>query len=695
LGFKKERTRTLLEKQSTEALFDLTIAAENLELQTPKFIVFLKSIKLVEMTLKYLARLALILLISILSCTKSQKGSQTGTEKDSISYYINKASEIRIPYKERLAYNQKALELLLVKENDSMSSDLLIKVARNFSRLHCWSSLKQTSQSVLERSLKKKDYYFIAQSYRWLGIYYENISVNDKAFYYYLQAEKIFKKLRDNKMLCLVYRDEAIVRYFSNDFLGSDESLIKALKIANEIQNIALRLLKTFNSNSYQYIVCNNHIGANYFDKGEFTLSVKFYKDALDHIKFIYAEPDYYTKTLDNLMRSKVKLKEYKGVEDAYLRASRIRDSLKIDFGRNHNKLFLSEYYQATNQTIKAQQFAHEAYSLSKSYRNAGDMLQCLKQLATVEPQNALKYSQDYIRISDSMQQLERQTRNKFAAIAYETEEITTEKEQAIQQKWIFFGIAVLVFIIGGLVILLLIQRAKQKELRFLQEQQKTNEEIYQLIQNQQTKIDEARQIEKKRIAQDLHDGIMNRLSSTRLNLHILNENATPEIIKKCLPFIAGIQDIEKEIRNISHDLNKDAIFNKVSFVAVLETFIEEQKPFFAGKCHLEIERNINWEWLSTFQKIHIFRMLQEAFQNIVKHAQAKNIIISILKNENQLLLEIFDDGVGFSLKQKKKGIGLQNIFSRAKQCRGNAEINSEVGTGTTIRITIPLSPKL
>ncbi|MBK8599259.1 MAG: hypothetical protein IPN80_00730 [Flavobacterium sp.] len=252
-----------------------------------------------------------------------------------------------------------------------------------------------------------------------------------------------------------------------------------------------------------------------------------------------------------------------------------------------------------------------------------------------------------------------------------------------------------MVFIIGGLVILLLIQRAKQKELRFLQEQQKTNEEIYQLIQNQQTKIDEARQKEKKRIAQDLHDGIMNRLSSTRLNLHILNENATPEIIKKCLPFIAGIQDIEKEIRNISHDLNKDAIFNKVSFVAVLEAFIEEQKPFFTGKCHLEIERNINWEWLSTFQKIHIFRMLQEAFQNIVKHAQAKNIIISILKNENQLLLEIFDDGVGFSLKQKKKGIGLQNIFSRAKQCNGKAEINSEVGTGTTIRITIPLSPKL
>ena len=438
-----------------------------------------------------------------------------------------------------------------------------------------------------------------------------------------------------------------------------------------------------------------NHIAFSYYRWGKLQQAIHYYNLALQKDRFEIIYPAAYCLMLDNYANAKLKSHDYEDVEKFHVASRQIRDGHHIDQGKNINKLYLSEYYQATNQFSKAQQFAHEAYSLSKSYRNAGDMLQCLKQLATVEPQNALKYSQEYIRISDSMQQLERQTRNKFAKIAYETEEITTEKDRAVQQKWIFFGVAVMVFIIGGLVILLLIQRAKQKELRFLQEQQKTNEEIYQLIQNQQTKIDEARHKEKKRIAKDLHDGIMNRLSSTRLNLHILHENATPEIIKKCLPFIAGIQDIEKEIRNISHDLNKDAIFNKVSFVAVLEAFIEEQKPFFTGKCHLEIERNINWEWLSTFQKIHIFRMLQEAFQNIVKHAQAKNIIISILKNENQLLLEIFDDGVGFSLKQKKKGIGLQNIFSRAKQCNGKAEINSEVGTGTTIRITIPLSPKL
>jgi signal transduction histidine kinase len=625
-----------------------------------------------------------------------------------------------------LIYNLIAQDLLLTKDNDSLHADQLIKVARNFYRLNSWQSLKTTSQISLARSLDRKDEYFVGQSYRWLGVYNVNISLNDSAFYFFLKAKKIFEKQKKQKELSEIYINTSLVQYYANDYLGSQISAINALKIAQKHKYIdqvydgyiqlemSLREIQDYKSaieycfktiefvkrnskffNSQDEAFLYRMIGHNYKLQGKINEALRYYKIALQKNNNSFIYPSFYCRLLDDYGETKLILGKYENLEDLFFQVNRIRDSLNIEQGKNYNNLFLSRYYQATNQISKAQQFAHEAYSLSKGYRNAGDMLQCLKQLVKVEPQNALKYSQEYIRISDSMQQLERQTRNKFAKIAYETEEITTEKDQAIQQKWIFFGVAVLVFTIGGLVILLLIQRAKQKELRFLQEQQKTNEEIYQLIQNQQTKIDEARQKEKKRIAQDLHDGIMNRLSSTRLNLHILNENATPEIIKKCLPFIAGIQDIEKEIRSISHDLNKDAIFNKVSFVAVLEAFIEEQKPFFSGKCHLEIERNINWEWLSTFQKIHIFRMLQEAFQNTVKHAQAKNIIISILKNENQLLLEIFDDGIGFSFKQKKKGIGLQNIFSRAKQCHGKAEINSEVGTGTTIRITIPLSPKL
>ena len=74
----------------------------------------------------------------------------------------------------------------------------------------------------------------------------------------------------------------------------------------------------------------------------------------------------------------------------------------------------------------------------------------------------------------------------------------------------------------------------------------------------QKAKEDEARQTEKKRIARELHDGIMNKLSSTRLNLAILSKKTDTETIQKCLTYINQINQIETDIRNISHDLNQD-----------------------------------------------------------------------------------------------------------------------------------------
>ncbi len=675
--------------------------------------------------MKLSAYIGLSIFFLLMGCS-DHKQKKNDAFNDNIGRYIALGGDRKLPNVKRIYYNNKVLPILLQQENDSLNSDAILKVAGNFSKLFAWKDLKRTSEIVLKKSLLKNNNYFIGQSYRWLGVYYVNVSINDSAFYFFSKAERIHKRLKNHKELCQIYIDKALVQYYVCDYLGSETSVIKALKIAKNNNLIDLQadcyFYLNFNSNELQNYksaidystkaleLCKknqkwfdpsdiafslNQIAYSYYRWGKIEESINYYNLAIKKDKHAVLYPSAYSMMLDNYANVKLKFGDYKDVEKIHINASNIRDSLNIDQGRNINKRFLSEYYQATNQIPKAKQFAHEAYTLSKSYRNAGDMLASLKQLSKVDTQNALKYSQEYIQISDSMQQLERVTRNKFAKIAYETEEITTEKDEAIQQKWIFFGLAVLVFIIGALVVLLLMQRAKQKELRFLQEQQKTNEEIYQLIQNQQSKIDEARHIEKKRIARDLHDGIMNRLSSTRLNLHILNEKATPEIIRKCLPFIAGIQDIEKEIRNVSHNLNKDALFNKVSFVAVIESFVAEQKEHFKVKCHLEIDPTINWEWLTSFQKINIFRILQEAFQNTNKHAQAQNIIISFLKSENQLLLEIFDDGVGFSFKQKKKGIGLQNIYSRAKQCNGKAEIKSDLSTGTTLTITLPFNPIL
>ena len=679
------------------------------------------------MTLKHLSYLLFLSIVCVLSCTKSEQAKQSTFAQDSINYYINKAADINVSSDKRLTYNQKAQELLLIEGNDSLSREHLFAVAINFQKLNSLEKSKRALMIVLKNGQKQENLYHIATSYFYLGNYYKEIRLNDSAFYFYIKAEKQFLRSKSIRQLAELYLNKSTVQIDVFDIFGAEKSAINSLKYCKVMGNklgeydalinlgIASHSSEDYTKSNNYYIkvidfvnknyssneffmkeIALNNLGNNFLYLKEYKKAKKLFEESLVAKNLRIKNPRIYSTLIDNLAYTEFKTKGInKRSLSLYFESLKISDSLKLYSKIIYTKNHISEYYWFNKDTVQSFRYANEALQLSRKTGCFQDVLTSLKQMSVVDQKNFPSYTKEYIDISDSLYKKHRIARNKFAVIAYETEEITTEKNEAIQQKWIFLGIAVLVIIIGGLVVLLLLQRAKQKELCFLQEQQKTNEEIYQLIQNQQARIDEGRQVEKKRIAQDLHDGIMNRLSSTRLNLHILNEKATPEIIRKCLPFIAGIQDIEKEIRNVSHDLNKDALFNKVSFVAVIEAFIEEQKTAFSGKCHLEIDPNINWERLSSFQKIHIFRMLQEAFQNTVKHAQATNIIISILKNENQLLLESFDDGVGFSFKQKKKGIGLQNIFSRAKQCNGKAEVKSDIGTGTTVRISIPLGPKL
>jgi signal transduction histidine kinase len=338
----------------------------------------------------------------------------------------------------------------------------------------------------------------------------------------------------------------------------------------------------------------------------------------------------------------------------------------------------------------KANQYAQEALAISKSFKAPKDQLLCLKQLIKINPEKALAYSSQYISLTDSMQKMERQTRNKFAKIAFETDEITKEKaaveEQYTRIVWVCLIISViliLLFVIGK-------QLLKQKEFRLQQVQQQTNVEIYNLLLAQQNKIDNARNSEKERISKDLHDGVLNRLASTRMNLTSLISVPTTDNINKSKGLIEGIQEVEKEIRNISHDLNKDILMKSVSFVNVITTYMEEQYEATQIKNFLEFDSKINWDLIPGMVKIHLYRIVQESMQNIAKHAHASSIILSFQSVEGGLRLEIFDDGVGFLLNKKKKGIGLQNIYSRTASCNGTVIIESKKGIGTTIKVVVP-----
>ncbi len=666
-----------------------------------------------------------ILFFIFLTSCQHKKIPQHISSNDSTSLYIQKALSHKTPYATRVRYTQKAVDALVLEENDSINRDRFIQLCRNFNDLNSWNNLKKTSKIFLLKSQEAGDEYFIGHSYRWMGVYYENKSMNDSAFYYYLRAEKTFKKINNKSSLCDIFIDKALVLFYTCNYIEAETALIAALKIADKLKSKkqkvsifinlgvnlesqkdytsairyykkALKLTQGENRDDFKIseTIALNNMAISYEKLKNFVNAEMFYKKSLKknivNESIIFAPS--YCVSIDNLANIKIKNKNFDDVEKMLTKTLGIRDSLKIQQGAEFNLLFFSMYHYETKNKIKAKEYACKAYKLSSSYKNPGDILISLKQLIKVDPQNALKYSSEYIRISDSMQQLERETRNKFAKIAYETEEITQQKNTAIKnyhRVWMFA-----LGIIGLLVLLLIIkiQAAKKRELELKQIQQKANEEISNLMLDQQNKIDTGRSLEKKRIAQDLHDGIMNMLASTRINLHLLVQKTPEETRKNFTRFVDGIQDIEKEIRNIAHDLNHGALSNKGSFVGIAEALIQEQKNISACQYHLEIDWQIDWEKMAGYKKIHLYRIMQEALQNILKHAQAKNVEVSMRKTADYVLMEIFDDGVGFSFKKQKKGLGLQNIMARAKASDAKAVIKTKINEGTTIEITIPIS---
>lgn len=250
----------------------------------------------------------------------------------------------------------------------------------------------------------------------------------------------------------------------------------------------------------------------------------------------------------------------------------------------------------------------------------------------------------------------------------------------------ISFGLILLLIII----IVLRSLKYKNKELEFLKKQQKANEEIYQLLTEQNEKINVAKENEKAKIAKELHDGIMNKIYGVRMNLGFFNSKVDEKIIEKRKEYIFELQNIENEIRTISHDLSRSSFLEDNDFDVLLLNLIENQKDISFTQFKYLNDGMFEWSSIRNIYKINLYRIIQEAILNVNKYANAKNCEISVQKfNDTSLIISIVDDGQGFDIKSKKNGIGLTNIKERTNSLKGEFYIESKIGVGTKIKVTL------
>jgi signal transduction histidine kinase len=153
---------------------------------------------------------------------------------------------------------------------------------------------------------------------------------------------------------------------------------------------------------------------------------------------------------------------------------------------------------------------------------------------------------------------------------------------------------------------------------------------------------------------------------------------------------IHELKNIEEEIRNISHELSLDTFNSEVGYITIVQNLLRDQSKISNFKYEIRNDSEIVWEEIESAIKINLFRIIQEAIQNINKYAEAKIVKLNFDKLLDHLELTIEDDGKGFKLSKSRKGIGIKNMRSRAHKMRGKITINSRTNRGTTIHVVVP-----
>lgn len=189
---------------------------------------------------------------------------------------------------------------------------------------------------------------------------------------------------------------------------------------------------------------------------------------------------------------------------------------------------------------------------------------------------------------------------------------------------------------------------------------------------------------ERKRLSEELHDSIGSMLSALKLSMPSI-ANFRPEISeqekRRLNKGMVLLDDTLKEVRNLSHSLQPPDLMEyglEKELRQLVNRFENEHTKF-----HLRFDG-----WPSDIEQgmqLAFYRIVQESINNTVKHANAKNVSVQFVGEENELTLTIEDDGKGFDVKQAIHGLGIKNMRSRLSKYDATFHIESKEGEGTLI----------
>ena len=553
-------------------------------------------------------------------------------------------------------------------------------------------------KTLLDANEKLKKYNN-AEAYRLRAIVLQNYGImqqrknNEKVYMRLLvnEAIPVAEKSEDHELISALYKAVAIIFMNTSEREKASEYLSKAQdhieKATRKTPTLAESKMETYIINAENLVELKHFYDAKkVLDKAFSTL--KNYPESNLNDSYFYSEGLFYGKQNKN---SDALVSYEKGIKSAEKHQNLIALN-RLKFAEYEILFKLKNYTKAKSNLdflIAKTPFIVD----KKNYYN--ELAKVYN--ATKEYDKAYFYANKYNVINDSLNNTKFKTEIVELEAKYKKAE--SEKKIAVLQSQndnavlmvnntrlntiLFAGLSFLLFLT---VLFLWIFHKNQKKLS-VQKEINLKQELIAFENRHKLSVSKAlikgEEIERKRIARDLHDGLGSMLSGLKIHLNV----AQKESGKKINGVDTLLDNSIKELRNISQNLMPESLLELSLEHALRDLCVRNSNAI----TKIEFQYLIKKSKLPKNYEIMIYRIIQELLNNALKYAKASQILVSCSQNKDVFFITVEDNGVGFDVQDErnKNGMGLKNIKNRVEFLNGKIEIESKINQGTSAYIEL------
>ncbi len=554
-----------------------------------------------------------------------------------------------------------------------------VNAPSNFERAQQWGD---TAIYYFE---KTQNYLWIGYVLRTLGVQAEKMNKNDLSIRNLQESIRYFEKSRDTVMMAQNYVTLSLL--YHNSLMEYQKGLEYGLE--------SLRLLESQHTSqpvlNWRAI---NTIAVNYDDAGDWHNALRFHERNLN-----FEDPYYKSSTLNNIGNTLKKKGELKRATEFFQQSLAITapnevydlatvycnlSQVNYDLGNKKMAYFYNDsslhYAIKSNSSEKLRDSFEFAYKLHQKEGNYKKAFEYLNSYMAIKDSVLNKDKAEIIYELESRFQSEQKER-KIAQLQNET---LTKDLEIQQSRFIIWGVVGTVSLIAIAIFWYYKRQQYKQNFERAQEREELQRQRF-------SAVIEAEETERSRVAKDLHDGLGQLLSTAKLGLTAVSFPSNDIQTHLLANSINVLDQATQEVRSISHNL-MPATLTELGLKAALNDMFHKINDSKLMNIKLRVE-GLD-ERLPGTVEIAVYRVIQEVTNNMMKHAKADLIQVSLLRTSNSLHLSIADNGVGFEKEMitRSKGLGWKNIFSRIAMLNGNIEVETKPGAGTSINIQFAIA---